>query len=305
MTVCTGRRDVVPPRRVLCLGTLKVDIVTSLSGDSLTSGQDIYERRPVRFDIGGTAASIVRAAQGTRDWSVHVLAAIGDDLVAEAITSWLDANGAAASLQRCSQTPSAAVVIAEIDGTPRRRLLLSASESPHLKLTATHIKESASAFRDADLLIADCYALQGEESSRALDAALAVASEAGLFTVLDLAPHDLPTSVPLQGMLSRIRSADVVVAEARTLMAFFRGRWSAAPVTDRLLAREVVREFNSQFRGVSVVVRYGDHHIESCIYSDGSGAVVEYSTLYGRGGDTRGYGDALLLHELSSVINSG
>jgi sugar/nucleoside kinase (ribokinase family) len=195
--VCSEPPEVSNLGRLLVLGTLKLDVITGISAANMAVEHDVYERAEVRLEVGGTAAGVVRAAALGSDWTAHILAAVGDDALTPAIENFIERMNATSSLQRCDGTPNAGVVLVGVGNgsTIRRRLLLSSAQSPHLLLSPQHVRQQETRFAQADVFLADCYSLQAPLSTSALDTALELARAHGLYTILDLVPHDLPRTI--------------------------------------------------------------------------------------------------------------
>lgn len=290
--------------RLVVLGTLKIDVKTTVPGAALAQAGDVYERTSVSFEIGGTAASVARACANADGVELSVLAAIGEDAMTAAVVDQLASLGASLHLHRLP-VANAGVIIIEVSdnpGLPARRILMSAADSPHLMLSSDFVRSNAAAFDHANALIADCYALQSPESAMALGTALDIGAERNLVRILDLVPHDLPRTHTLRDLAPYISRASVVVIEARTAQGLLNSRWSGREITDEQVVADIGADLARRFPAISWLLRFGRNHIEHTWYLSSSGR-IEYCTLFRHAAESRGFGDALLVHELQHVLD--
>ena len=286
--------------KVTCLGSLKVDLGVELSR-AFPVHSDSYEVQPIEVALGGTAGNFAAAAAGRLE-DVSCIAAVGVDAWTTSLRQSLNALGVRAEL---FEVPVSNALVISIRGRgesegQRRRLLISAEESPHRHLTQQHVKVAAALIESSDVLVSDTYFLQSQTSAQSLLDALRVAAGGGTKVVLDILPHDLGRNHDASFIAPYVAHANVVVVEARTLSALTR---SEAPweVSGRLSPSYIERARDIQPRAVWLV-RWGTANIGMTTRIEPDGMVWEYSTTYPIEPEKHGFGDRLLVQELAAGL---
>src|SRR5262249_55085156 len=117
----------------------------------------------------------------------------------------------------------------------------------------------------------------------------------------DLVPHSLPAATTLDTLLPVLESADMVVAEARTVVGLIERCWPLVDVPDAQLAATAAR-YAAQIHDCTWLLRYGEANISDVLRLDRDGRQTSYPTGYGREEDAWGFGERLLVRELKEEL---
>lgn len=288
------------PFSVVAIGSLKIDLIAQLSPDLTLDAVDVYDVAPLTVRVGGTAGTFSAAAVQQFD-SVGVIAAIGDDAFTYSLVRHVNELGVVAGLQHCPEVPNGVVLSLRSDKCgEHRRLLVASRESAHLHLSSRHILERRRMIETADALVCDAYFLNSEQAHEAVTTAMKLAKDAGVSVVFDLVPHSLPGSTTLDRLRPVIESADMVVAEARTVVGLVERRWPVADAPDARLAATAAR-YAAQIHDGSWLLRYGEANIGDVLRLDRDGNQTSYPTGYRREA-AWGFGERLLVRELKEEL---
>lgn len=297
-------QDLVCSARLTYLGTLKLDVISQLETGRFNSPGDTYELADILVKLGGTAANFASAAHGLFA-RISIIAANGNDLVAEILGTQLAALCDEVLLEKCEDVTSAVVVNlrdAPNEAGVTRRILLSSRLSPHMTLSSDHVRACAGTIRESDVLIADGYSLQHDTSRAALITALEIAKENGVGTIFDLVPHNLPVAMSSGEVIPALRNADIVIAEARTVIGLSKATWPVMVADEDeliMLAREAA---NRLTESAAWILRYGFENMEDTLIMRGGKTFASYRTGYRHASQKAGFGDAQLVHELRTML---
>jgi sugar/nucleoside kinase (ribokinase family) len=297
-------QDLVCCARLTYLGTLKLDVISRLENGHFNSTDDTYELADIIVKLGGTATNFASAARGLFT-KVSIIAANGNDPLADVLGTQLAALCDEVLLEKCQDVASAVVVNlrdAPDEAGLTRRILLSSRFSPHMTLSSDHVRACAETIRGSDVLIVDGYSLQHDTSRAALIAALEIAKESDVGTIFDLVPHNLPVTMSSDTVIPALRKADIVIAEARTVIGLSKATWPVvAADEDELvtLAREAANRLN---RSATWILRYGFENMEDALIMRGNTIFARYRTDYRHASQKAGFGDAQLVHELRTML---
>ena len=279
-------------------------MVSRLESGHFNSPGDTYELADIVVKLGGTAANFASAAHGLFA-RVSIIAANGNDPVANILGRQLAALCDEALLQKCEDATSAVVVNlrdAPDEAGMTRRILLSSRLSPHMTLSSAHVRACAETIRESDVLIADGYSLQHDTSRTALITALEIARESGVGTIFDLVPHNLPVVMSPGAVIPVLRNADIVIAEARTVIGLTKGTWPVMTADEDelvMLAREAA---NRLTESATWILRYGFENMEDTLIMRGDITFARYRTGYRHTSQKAGFGDTQLVHELRTML---
>jgi sugar/nucleoside kinase (ribokinase family) len=297
-------QDLVCRARLTYLGTLKLDVISRLENGHFNSSGDIYELTDIIVKLGGTAANFASAAHGLFA-KVSIIAANGNDPVADILGAQLAALCDEVLLQRCESVTSAVVV--NVRDAPdqvgvTRRILLSSRLSPHMRLSPAYVRACARVIRESDVLIADGYSLQHRTSRAALITALGMARESGVGTIFDLVPHNLPAVMSSAVVVPVLCNADIIIAEAATVIGLNKATWPVMAADEDelvMLAREAT---NRLAESATWILRYGFENMEDTLILRGGTTLASYRTRYRHASQKAGFGDAQLVHELRTML---
>lgn len=295
-----------PYGTVTCIGTLKVDIGSRLNAHQFDAGEDVYEVAPVSVRAGGTAINFASAAYGLFR-RVYIIGAVGEDKLTSVLSEGAQAACTSAKLQRCDGQPNAIVVTvrdAPKANGQRRRLLVSSDASPHMCLSESHVRSCASMIATSDILVCDGYALQHPTSTRALLAGLDLARAAGVCTVIDLVPHNLPATISKNYVVSALARADIVIAETATTVGLHGERWPVRLGSEEDLLTRAVACARDLAPSATWMLRYGLANVADTRQIRPDGTVLDYSAARPTQPDQHISGDQVLAHELYSRLVS-
>ena len=254
--------------------------------------------------LGGTAANFASAAHGLFA-RVSIIAANGNDPIADILGTQLAALCDEVLLEKCDNVASAVVVNlrdAPDEAGVTRRILLSSRLSPHMTLSSDHVRACAGTIRESDVLIADGYSLQHDTSRAALITAFEIARESGVGTIFDLVPHNLPVAMSSDAVIPVLRNADIVIAEARTVIGLSKAMWPVMAADEGelvMLAREAA---NRLTESATWILRYGFENMEDTLIMRGGTTFASYRTGYRNASQKAGFGDTQLVHELRTML---
>lgn len=297
-------QDLACSARLTYLGTLKLDVISRLERGHFSLPGDMYELTDIVVKPGGTAANFASAARG-RFARVSIIAANGNDPVADILGTELASLCDEVLLQRCGNVSSA--VVLNLRDAPdqvgvTRRILLTSRRSPHMMLSPAHIRACAGTIRDSDVLIADGYFLQHDTSRAALITALEIARKNGVGTIFDLVPHNLPVVMSSAAVTPVLRHADIVIAEARTVIGLSKARWPVMVSDDDELVTCAREAANQLAESATWILRYGFENMEDTLILRSGTTLATYSTGYRYASQKAGFGDAQLVHELRTML---
>jgi sugar/nucleoside kinase (ribokinase family) len=286
---------------VVTMGSLKVDVLTHLSPGIDLSLPDAYDVAPVELRIGGTAGAFSRAA-GRCFGSVGIIAAVGEDAFTNLLVRYVESVGATGRLQLCPGVPNGIVLsVRGGESAPLWRLMIASQDSAHLHLSAEHVAGCRDLITAANALVCDAYFLRSSLATHALATGMAIANRAGVPVVFDLVPHSLPASVLLVDLLSLLERAQIVVAEARTIVGLCEKRWPVPePADERMASTAAV--YAQRLHRATWLIRYGTGNLGSVLRVEEDGTQIGYSTTYEFVDDYWGYGDRLLASELHAEL---
>lgn len=133
--------------------------------------------------------------------------------------------------------------------------------------------------------------------------ALEVAQVAGVRTVFDLVPHNLPSSMPRSHVDLALEHTDIAVSEARTVIGISEETWPIGGGQEgALFADRASAAARAVAPAATWLLRYGFEHIGDGRLLRPDGFETDYCTTYQQQADRHLFGDRLLVQELHSML---
>jgi sugar/nucleoside kinase (ribokinase family) len=222
---------------ILVIGDVLVDaIATPCAPVELGIEALEHVRADIEFRLGGTGVHLANAAisQGLRP--VYLLCSV--DL--SQISAYFDGN----VFQQLSATGITIIGEDGLGGKPGmtiviylpkyRRILLADPGAADQPLASTVLSTAKEVLGSCGLLVVSGYSLFRDGSRQDTVELMNTAKESGVAVVLDLVPHSISKSLPVDELIAYLKPVDLLSAKAGTLLGFAQRLAPSRPGEPRL-----------------------------------------------------------------------
>jgi sugar/nucleoside kinase (ribokinase family) len=276
------------------MGDARIELRSRLPGLRFTDvNENRLEFEEITTTVSGTAVNLAVHAVDYFD-PVVVVAKVGNDAFTPLITDFVLRAGAVPVLRVVPDAPNRATMVVRDRDDAR---LLVADPNQALAFAPEDVLGALTAITTADILVCDGYSMLTASSREAVAVATRAAQHHGGTVCLDLVPHDIDQRLDRCLLLSWLATADVVIAEGRTL-----GRLVGVPVPDPCTTSDALRLrmplTTVTDRRPLWLIRHGQGDMDRTLAYRADDISFGYRTGYSSAAEKMGFGDRMAAAEL-------